>query len=32
MDLPLGFNEEWSNGKVHKLKKPLYGLKQSPQA
>ena len=32
MDLPLGFNEERSNGKVHKLKKPLYGLKQSLQA
>ena len=32
MDLPPGFDSEWKNGKVYRLKKLLYGLKQSPRA
>ena len=32
MDLPPGFDKERKEGKVYKLKKSLYKLKQSPQA
>ena len=32
MDLPPGFDKERKEGKVYKLKKSLYRLKQSPQA
>ena len=30
MDLPSGFDEDGRNGRVCRLKKSLYGLKQSP--
>ena len=32
MELPLGFDKERKNGKVCRLKKAVYGLKQSPRA
>ena len=32
MELPPGFDSERKNGKVCRLKKSLYGLKQSPRA
>ena len=32
MELPLGFDLERKNGKVCRLKKSLYGLKQSLRA
>ena len=32
MSLPLGFKEKLRIGKVCRLKKSLYGLKQSPRA
>ena len=32
MDLPPGFHSEQKNGKVCRLKKSSYGLKQSPRA
>lgn len=32
MDPPLGFTEDFQNGEVCKLRKTLYGLKQSPRA
>ena len=32
MEAPPGFSEEFEQGKVCKLKKTLYGLKQSPRA
>ena len=32
MDLPPGFDSERKNGKVYRLKKLLYGLKQSLRA
>jgi ADP-heptose:LPS heptosyltransferase len=32
MEVPPGFNDEQTKGKVCKLKKTLYGLKQSPRA
>ena len=32
MSLPLGFEEKYGVGKVCKLKKSRYGLKQSPRA
>lgn len=32
MDLPLGFDEASKDGKICRLKKSLYSLKQSPQA
>jgi hypothetical protein len=31
-DIPRGFNSRETEGKVCKLKKSLYGLKQSPRA
>ena len=30
IDLPLGFEGKFNSGKVYRLKKSLYGLKQSP--
>lgn len=32
MEVPPGFSDEFGNGEVCKLKKTLYGLKQSPKA
>ena len=32
LDVPLGFEDMFTKGKVCKLQKSLYGLKQSPQA
>ena len=32
MEVPPGFGEEFENGEVCKLKRTLYGLKQSPKA
>ena len=32
MDIPPGFETEYTRGKVCKLQKSLYGLKQSPRA
>lgn len=32
MDIPPGFSSENTRGKVCKLKRALYGLKQSPRA
>ena len=32
MEVPLGFSNKQTIGKVCKLKKSLYGLKQSPRA
>ena len=32
MEVPPGFSEDFEGGKVCKLKKTLYGLKQSPRA
>ena len=32
MDIPLGFEDKFAKGKVSKLRKSFYGLKQSPRA
>ena len=32
MDIPPGFEDKFAKGKVYKLQKSLYGLKQSPRA
>ena len=32
MEIPPGFSNEYEGNKVYKLKKSLYGLKQSPRA
>ena len=32
MSLPLGFEKKFGEGKVYKLKKSMYSLKQSPGA
>jgi hypothetical protein len=32
MEVPPGFNDEQTKGKVYRLKKALYSLKQSPRA
>ena len=32
MELPPKFDQGWKEGKVYKLRKSLFGLKQSPHA